>query len=78
MSNTIESLIQESKFKPRNPWITFFLSFFVPKQHIFLISENRNHTVDSRHIGPVSHENICGKVVSTLWNKGPKFKNLTH
>ncbi len=34
----------------------------VPKGELFLAGDNRDHSYDSRHVGPVSAELVIGKV----------------
>ena len=35
----------------------------VPQGHIYVLGDNRNHSKDSRHIGPVPLSNVQGRVV---------------
>jgi signal peptidase I len=35
----------------------------IPKEHIFVLGDNWERSVDSRHFGPVPLKNIQGKVL---------------
>ncbi|ARK30586.1 signal peptidase I [Halalkalibacter krulwichiae] len=37
--------------------------FVIPKEHVFVMGDNRNNSSDSREIGPVPIENVVGKVI---------------
>jgi signal peptidase I len=39
----------------------------VPEGHVYVLGDNRNHSSDSRQIGPVPLENIQGRVILRLF-----------
>ncbi|CAG9621569.1 signal peptidase I [Sutcliffiella rhizosphaerae] len=43
--------------------VTSFDKITVPKNHVFVLGDNRNNSRDSREIGAVPLENVMGKVV---------------
>lgn len=50
-----EDYIKEEMFYP-------FESIVVPENHVYVMGDNRNGSVDSREIGPVPYDHVLGKV----------------
>ncbi|HZJ58186.1 MAG TPA: signal peptidase I [Clostridia bacterium] len=44
-----------------------FPKLLVPQDTIFVMGDNRNHSQDSRFIGPIPMENIIGKAQLRIW-----------
>ena len=54
------------------PWVTHFGGpgygpEVVPKDHVFILGDNRTVSRDSRAIGPVPVESVRGRVVAVYW-----------
>ena len=39
------------------------IDLIVPENTVFLMGDNRNHSRDSRHIGPIAVDNVIGKLI---------------
>lgn len=45
-------------------------SFTVPEDHVWVMGDNRNNSIDSRHIGFVSMDEVEGRVIMSLFPFG--------
>ncbi len=58
-------LEEDYVLEPFNSWYSG--TFFVPEGHVFVLGDNRNHSDDSRRIGPIPYGDVIGRVMFVYW-----------
>jgi signal peptidase I len=67
-----ERYVSKSNWMKNNEAYDYVID--VPKEHIFILSDNRDNASDSRNIGAIPHSQIGGKILYILFST--KLENI--
>ena len=62
-----ESYLYEGTFTAPESYLAENSETLIPDGHFFVMGDNREHSSDSREFGPVSQDNIVGRVLYRFW-----------
>ena len=54
----------------RSTWAKYDIGVYVPEGHVLPLGDNRDNSQDGRYFGPVSADDINGRVVFRIWPLG--------
>lgn len=63
----IDGEVVEEPFLAAGTVMSDFAPVTVPSEHVFVMGDNRNSSLDSRRFGAVPEEEIVGKAVVRIW-----------
>ena len=54
----------------RSAWAKYDIGVYVPEGHVLPLGDNRDNSQDGRYFGPVSADDVNGRVVFRIWPLG--------
>ena len=54
----------------RSTWAKYDIGVYVPEGHVLPLGDNRDNSQDGRYFGPVSADDVNGRVVFRIWPLG--------